>query len=32
VTGIERLCAEGYLTGDPPGEASWGLCLVLRKV
>ena len=30
--GFERLRAEAFLTGDPPSEASWGLCLVLRKV
>jgi SAM-dependent methyltransferase len=29
--GFERLHAEAFLTGDPPSEASWGLCLVLRK-
>lgn len=31
-TGFERLCAEEFRTGDLPGEASWGLCLVLPKV
>lgn len=30
--GFERLRAEAFLSGNPPGEASWGLCLVLRKV
>ncbi len=31
-TGFERVCAETFLTGEPPSEAGWGLCLVLRKV
>lgn len=29
--GFERLGAEAFLTGAPPGEDTWGLCLVLRK-
>lgn len=29
--GFERVCAETFLTGEPPSEAGWGLCLVLRK-
>lgn len=29
--GFERLCAEEFLTGHPPGEGSWGLCVVLRR-
>ncbi|HHG2225051.1 MULTISPECIES: class I SAM-dependent methyltransferase [unclassified Synechococcus] len=30
-TGFERLSAEEWLTGAEPSEATWGLCLVLRK-
>lgn len=30
--GFERVCAEAFLTGAPPSEESWGLCLVLRKL
>jgi SAM-dependent methyltransferase len=29
--GFERLTAEAWLSGDPPSEDSWGVCLVLRK-
>lgn len=29
--GFERIGAEEFLTGRPPGESSWGLCVVLRK-
>ena len=29
--GFDRQCAEAYLTGDPPGKNTWGICLVLRK-
>ncbi len=29
--GFERLKAEAFLTGDPPSDETWGLCLVLRK-
>lgn len=29
--GFERLTAEEWLTGAPPSEATWGVCLVLRK-
>ena len=29
--GFERLAAEAFLTGEPPSEDTWGLCLVLRK-
>ena len=29
--GFERLGAEAFLTGEPPGEDTWGLCLVLRR-
>lgn len=30
--GFERLTAEEWLTGAAPSEATWGVCLVLRKV
>jgi SAM-dependent methyltransferase len=30
-SGFERLTAEEWLSGAPPSESSWGLCLVLRK-
>jgi SAM-dependent methyltransferase len=30
--GFERLTAEGFLTGKPASEETWGLCLVLKKV
>jgi SAM-dependent methyltransferase len=30
--GFERLCAEGFLTGAQPGEDTWGLCVVLRRL
>jgi len=29
--GFERLTAEEWLTGSPPSETTWGVCLVLRK-
>ncbi|MCS5704696.1 class I SAM-dependent methyltransferase [Synechococcus sp. FGCU-3] len=29
--GFERLTAEEWLTGAAPSEATWGVCLVLRK-
>jgi len=29
--GFERHGAEAFLTGEPPGEDTWGLCVVLRK-
>lgn len=29
--GFERLTAEEWLSGAPPSENTWGLCLVLRK-
>lgn len=29
--GFDRLTAEEWLTGAPPSEATWGVCLVLRK-
>lgn len=31
VAGFERLCAEEWMTGDPPSPDTWGVCLVLRK-
>lgn len=30
--GFERLTAEEWLTGAPPSEDTWGVCLVLRKL
>jgi SAM-dependent methyltransferase len=30
-SGFERVLAEGFLSGSPPGDDTWGLCLVLRK-
>jgi SAM-dependent methyltransferase len=29
--GFERLAAEEWLSGAPPSEGTWGVCLVLRK-
>ncbi|WP_158218630.1 class I SAM-dependent methyltransferase [Synechococcus sp. 1G10] len=29
--GFERLTAEEWLTGSPPSESAWGVCVVLRK-
>ena len=29
--GFERLCAEAFLTGEPAGQVSWGLCVVLKR-
>ena len=31
-SGFERLSAEAFLTGDEPGEDTWGVCLVLRRI
>jgi SAM-dependent methyltransferase len=31
VAGFERLGAEEFLTGATPGDATWGLCVVLRR-
>ena len=31
-SGFERLAAEAFLTGDEPGEETWGVCLVLRRI
>jgi len=30
--GFETLAAEEFLTGDNPGESTWGVCVVLKKV
>jgi SAM-dependent methyltransferase len=30
--GFERLAAEAFLTGDEPGEDTWGVCIVLRRI
>lgn len=32
LSGFERLTAEAFLTGDEPGEETWGVCLVLRRI
>lgn len=29
--GFERIIAEAFLTGEEPGENTWGVCFVLRK-
>lgn len=31
-TGFERLAAEEFLTGNTPGEDTWGVCVVLRRI
>lgn len=31
-SGFERLAAEAFMTGEEPGENTWGLCVVLRRV
>lgn len=31
-TGFERVAAEAFLTGEPPGLDSWGVCAVLRRL
>jgi hypothetical protein len=31
IAGFESLCAEAFLTGEPAGKDTWGLCVVLRK-
>jgi SAM-dependent methyltransferase len=31
-TGFARVCAEGFLSGAAPGEDTWGVCLVLRRL
>lgn len=30
-SGFDRVVAEGFLSGGPPGEDTWGVCLVMRK-
>jgi len=30
-TGFERISAEGFLSGESPGEDTWGVCVILRK-
>jgi SAM-dependent methyltransferase len=30
-SGFERVAAEAFLSGSPPGEDTWGVCLVMRK-
>ena len=30
--GFQRLTAEEFLTGAEPGEQTWGVCFVLKKV
>jgi SAM-dependent methyltransferase len=30
-SGFHRIAAEEFLTGRPPGEDTWGVCVVLRK-
>lgn len=30
-SGFERICAEEFLTGNTPGEDTWGVCLILRR-
>ncbi len=32
VAGFQRAGVEEFLTGDPPGAATWGVCFVLRKL
>jgi SAM-dependent methyltransferase len=32
ITGFERVGAEEFLTGKPPGTETWGVCVVLQKV
>ena len=29
--GFERVAAEEFLSGAPPSESTWGICLVLRR-
>ena len=31
VHGFEILAAEEFLTGDNPGESTWGVCMILKK-
>lgn len=30
-SGLERVAAEEFLSGRPPGDETWGVCLVMRK-
>ena len=30
-TGFERIGAEAFLSGESPGEDTWGVCVILRK-
>jgi SAM-dependent methyltransferase len=30
--GFKRITAEEFLTGEVPGEDTWGICIVLRKI
>jgi SAM-dependent methyltransferase len=30
-SGFERVAVEGFLSGGPPSEDSWGVCVVMRK-
>lgn len=30
-SGFDRVAAEAFLSGSPPGEDTWGVCLVMRK-
>jgi SAM-dependent methyltransferase len=32
IHGFERIKAEEFLTGNDPGENTWGVCVVLRKI
>ena len=32
MNGFERLAAEAFLTGDEPGEETWGVCLIMRRI
>ncbi len=32
VHGFETLAAEEFLTGDIPGESTWGVCVILKKI
>lgn len=32
MAGFERLHAEEFLTGAAPGESTWGVCVVLRRI
>lgn len=32
IGGFRRLAAEAFMTGEEPGENTWGVCVVLRKI